>query len=66
MPAVKCLVCLHLEPVDEAGKSRCALGKFDRPTRAGAYKGRYTITSLAMGTPYLRQIAQKCVEHAPR
>lgn len=63
MSAVKCISCQHLEPVDGSGKNRCALGKFDRPTRDGAYKGSYSITSLAMGTPFLRQIAQKCEEH---
>jgi len=66
MPAVKCITCQHLETVDGAGKSRCALGKFDRPTRNGAYKGSYSITSLAMGTPFLRQIADKCADHLPR
>ena len=66
MPAVKCLTCQHLESVDGTGKSRCALGRFDRPTRNGGYKGSYSITSLAMGTPFLRQIADKCEEHSPR
>ncbi len=66
MPAVKCLTCQHLESVDGTGKNRCALGKFDRPTRNGGYKGSYSITSLAMGTPFLRQIADKCEEHLPR
>ena len=66
MPAVKCLSCQHLETVDQSGKSRCGLGKFDRPTRDGAYKGAYSITSLAMGTPFLRQIAANCEDHAFR
>lgn len=66
MPAVKCLSCLNLESVDGNGKSRCVLGKFDRPTRDGAYKGCYSITSLAMGTPFLRQVSEKCTEHAQR
>lgn len=66
MPAVKCLVCRHLEFVDGTAKSRCALGKFDRPTRDGAYRGSYSITSLAMGTPFLRQLVDKCSEHVPR
>ena len=66
MPAVKCLRCQHLEMVDGTGKGRCELGKFDRPTRAGEYKGSYSITSLAMGTPFLRQIAEKCAEQEGR
>jgi len=66
MPAVKCISCQHLEAVDGSGKNHCGLGKFDRPTRDGAYKGSYSITSLAMGTPFLRQIADKCEEHAAR
>ena len=63
MPAVKCISCKHLQMEESAGKSRCALGKFDRPTRSGPYKGGYSITSLAMGTPFLRQVAEKCTEH---
>lgn len=66
MPAVKCITCRYLESVDGTGKSRCALGKYDRPTRNGGYKGSYSITSLAMGTPFLRQIAEKCEEHTLR
>lgn len=66
MPAVKCITCQYLEAVDASGKNRCALGKYDRPTRGGAYKGSYSITSLAMGTPFLRQIAEKCPEHQPK
>jgi len=66
MPAVKCITCHHLEGVNGTGKNRCALGKFDRPTRGGAYQGSYSITSLAMGTPFLRQIAEKCQDHLPR
>ena len=66
MPAVKCLSCQYLESGDGNGKSRCGLGKFDRPTRDGAYKGSYSITSLAMGTPFLRQVSEKCAEHSLR
>lgn len=66
MPAIKCLTCQYLESVDGTGKNRCALGRFDRPTRGGGYKGSYSITSLAMGTPFLRQIADKCSDHSPR
>ncbi len=66
MPAVKCLTCQHLEPLNGTGKNRCALGKFDRPTRGDSYKGSYSITSLAMGTPFLRQIAGNCADHAMR
>ncbi|HEX9015636.1 MAG TPA: hypothetical protein VF960_06485 [Chloroflexota bacterium] len=66
MPAVKCLSCQHLETVAGTGKNRCDLGKFDRPTRGGAYKGSYSITSLAMGTPFLRQVAEKCGDQTPR
>lgn len=66
MPSVKCINCLHLEVVDGTGKSRCALGKFDRPTKGGAYRGSYSITSLAMGTPFLRQVSEKCGEHQSR
>ncbi len=67
MPAIKCLTCQYLEMLNGTGKSRCSLGRFDRPTRGGsAYKGSYSITSLAMGTPFLRQIADKCSDHATR
>lgn len=66
MAAVKCLTCLNLESVEGTGKNRCGLDKFDRPTRGGAYKGSYSITSLAMGTPFLKQISEQCVEHTPR
>lgn len=66
MPAVKCLTCQHLQSYNGTGKSRCSLGKFDRPTRGEGYKGSYSITSLAMGTPFLRQIADKCTDHSPR
>ncbi len=34
--------------------------------RTNLYKGSYSITSLAMGTPFLRQIAEKCGEHLAR
>jgi hypothetical protein len=66
MPAVKCISCLNLQMEGGIGKSRCVLGKFDRPTRNGPYKGSYSITSLAMGTPFLRRVSEKCLEHAPR
>ena len=66
MPAVKCLSCQHLGTVEQSGKSRCDLAKFDRPTRDGTYKGAYSVTSLAMGTPFLRQTADKCTDYAPR
>ena len=66
MPAVKCLTCQYLEMLNGTGKSRRSLGKFDRPTRAGGYQGSYSITSLAMGTPFLRQVADKCSDHSPR
>jgi len=66
MPAVKCITCERLESLNGSGKNRCGLGKFDRPTRGADYKGSYSITSLAMGTPFLRQIADRCAEHTPR
>lgn len=66
MPAVKCITCERLESLNGTAKNRCGLGKFDRPTRGADYKGSYSITSLAMGTPFLRQIADRCAEHTPR
>ena len=66
MPAVKCITCLHLHMEAGGNKSRCDLGKFDRPTRNGPYKGGYSITRLAMGTPFLRRTAEKCAEYTAR
>ena len=50
MPAIKCISCQHLEPVDGTTKSRCALASSIAQLETVDIKVPYSITSLAMGT----------------